>query len=292
MTSFKRSYKYFIFLSFIFFSHTLHCLPVEEFQKINDFFILTIPKSGTHLLIKFLYMVNIKTKLMPRAFRQLAWSDFPGDHEGAVVLPEEFEARMSLFKERQFVAIAHTNFSKVYKEFIARHPEYILILQIRDLRDILVSEVYFQWDRFEELLGPSTFDQKLTYLLRLHLEKTKTGILPIYRYAEEACSWMNNENVLICRFEDLVGEMGGGSCIQQENQILSLISMLGLTLSEEKLKTITSSLFGVEEAPRKITWTFRKGEIGTWKDHFKPSHIKEFNKEWGHLQVGLGYSLE
>lgn len=294
---FMNFFKFSLLLGISFFCN-FSSLRAEDTQWGNDFFVLTIPKSGTHLLVKLLYMMNTnmqsKSELftMSHIFPQLSWEHFPGDNEQAKVSMDDFEAAMLDFKNLQYCAIAHTNFSLLFKEFLKNHPEYIPVIQIRDLRDVLVSCVIFQWNWLEYELGPSTFDQKLLFLIQLRTQKTKTAILRLYRYAEEALSWMNHPNVVVCRFEDLVGEKGGGSRENQESQIVAIANKIGVSLSDEQLSLLISNLFGKDAAPEKVTWTFRKGEVGEWKQYFNAVHRKEFKRIWGNLQNGLGYSLD
>lgn len=282
----------------MFFLFNSSTLRAEDSQRRNDFFVLTIPKSGTHLLLKLLYMMNpnMKSKqhlfTMSHLFPQLNWEHFPGDNEEAKVLKDDFEVAMQYIKNLQYYAIAHTNFSLLFKGFSENHPEYIPILQIRDLRDVLVSCVYFQWNCFEDELGPSTFDQKLLFLIRLRNQKTRKPIIRIYRYVEEAVSWMHQPNVFVCRFEDLVGEKGGGSQEKQESQIVAIANKIGVSLSDEQLSILTTNLFGKDAAPEGVTWTFRKGEVGIWRQYFNSVHKEEFKRIWGSLQIGLGYTLD
>jgi len=63
-----------------------------------------------------------------------------------------------------------------------------------------------------------------------------------------------------------------------------LANCLGIELSQEKLDYITKNLFGG-------AGTFRKGQIGSWKDFFSKEQLCLFNQKWGIFQKALGYSL-
>ena len=41
----------------------------------------------------------------------------------------------------------------------------------------------------------------------------------------------------------------------------------------------------------KLDYTFRRGEIGMWKEYFTEEHLNEFEKRFGELQMAFGYPI-
>ncbi len=174
--------------------------------------------------------------------------------------------------------------------FALAKPEYVPFLQIRDLRDVLVSYVYFVKLSLEiEMGGVFSFDEMLTHLLQNNGSKYGTYI---ENQVKLAIDWLDVPHVVVLRFEDMIGAAGGGSVEAQAKTISSMAAVLGVPLSEEKLKNITDKLFGNSFASKDVPFsrTFREGKIGAWKKHFKPHHLKLFNAKWKKYQQALGYS--
>jgi hypothetical protein len=57
-----------------------------------------------------------------------------------------------------------------------------------------------------------------------------------------------------------------------------------VTLTDTQIRDAAHRLFGG-------TQTFRRGQIGGWRQHFKPEHIAAFKDVTGDLVVNLGYEL-
>jgi len=105
--------------------------------------------------------------------------------------------------------------------------------------------------------------------------------------ARTILDWENHPNAVHLRFEDLVGERGGGSNEKQSESIEVFCNALGVPITEEELGYLTENLWGVEK--KRISTTFRKGEIGSWKKYFKPMHIKSFKRRLGEELILLCY---
>jgi len=257
----------------------------------RDFYIVTIPKAGTHLLMKLLVMLTNKSFVFDQ-WEPLGGFRFEGDAQGYYIVDElAIEASQRWQSENQF-PVLHFNMAPVYKRFSLSHPEYIKIIQLRDLRDVCVSCAFFQSAEIEKEIGPSTFDKKLLYIINLDSHsRPVNGIFNIYRNAKEAIQWVNDPSVVISRFENLVGPKGGGTKRAQKQQISLIALKLRIHLNARKLKVVMEDLFGNKKGPQLPT-TFRQGQIGGWRDYFKPMHEVAFKKNLGKLQKKLGYSLD
>jgi hypothetical protein len=182
-------------------------------QKIEDFYVITLPKSGSHLLTKLIVML---TDWYPNGMHALY------DHLDQVS-ETEFEETVLQCQENHQFAFNHTgDFGALFDTFSKHHPEYISLLMIRNLRDVLVSYAFYVGDSLEE------------------------------------------------------------------QAIIHLAKSLNVDLTQEKLQQIQRELFGNSQGPA-ISGTFRSGQIGSWKNLFKPEHEELFLKHWNAFQIQLGY---
>lgn len=104
----------------------------------------------------------------------------------------------------------------------------------------------------------------------------------IPRNIKEAKKWLHDPKILVIRFEDLVGEKGGGSKEKQVQTIKNIAQFLEIELSDDKIEKICQSLWGG-------TWTFRKGTIGQWKEKFTEEHVRLFKEYLGQDLIDFGY---
>ncbi len=101
------------------------------------------------------------------------------------------------------------------------------------------------------------------------------------RNAYEQNRWMlYHPSVLNLRFEDLVGEEGGGSRASQEAAVERWARFLAIEVPVEEL---TKGLFG-------DTKTFHKGRVDSWRDAFQEHHLRAFEREFGDVLADYGYA--
>jgi len=102
-----------------------------------------------------------------------------------------------------------------------------------------------------------------------------------YREAYRQNKWLlYHPNVLKLRFEDLVGEEGGGSRPIQDAAVERWARFLAVNVPTEQL---TEGLFGG-------TRTFHEGRTDSWRDVFKEHHLRAFEREFGDVLVDYGYA--
>lgn len=98
-------------------------------------------------------------------------------------------------------------------------------------------------------------------------------------------NWMTIPGICIVKFEDLIGEKGGGDALKQLSTLKKISSHLNIKIPDKDLIDISNKLFGG-------THTFRKGQIGSWKKYFKTEHVEAFKKNAGNLLIKLGYEKD
>ncbi len=87
-------------------------------------------------------------------------------------------------------------------------------------------------------------------------------------------------NVLKIRFEDLVGEEGGGTSDKQREVVGRWADFLDV---ETPVDELCEGLFGG-------TKTFRAGRVEGWREAFKPRHEEAFVREFGDVLADYGYA--
>ncbi|RME60149.1 hypothetical protein D6779_02685, partial [Candidatus Parcubacteria bacterium] len=74
-----------------------------------------------------------------------------------------------------------------------------------------------------------------------------------------ASRWFEQPDVLVVRFEDLVGSKGGGDDNAQRKTIKQVFEHVGWDMADDDVQKIQENLFGG-------THTFRKGQIDAWRE--------------------------
>jgi hypothetical protein len=235
-------------------------LLVETVRIDASLIIATIPKSGTHLVENALRQITGLEPLQPEPDPLL------------FRLPQD--TLKGYFKNQPGNCFysSHLNYTPDNEQLALQLGKKIIMI-LRDPRDQVVSntywmhslpEVYTQWK------GQS-FDQ----ILRYNIE----NIVHFYAFW---LPWLYSPLTYTLRFEDLVGEKGGGSAHRQKMAIKLLAEELGYRLTSRKIEEIGQSLYG-------NSMTFRSGKIGSWKHHFNHEHKALFKKHGGKILRDLAY---
>lgn len=161
-----------------------------------------------------------------------------------------------------------------------------LVFLIRDPRDIVVSR--YKYITYMDKLHPaheamisaeSDADRlKLSIVGIDGLMRSIRGVL------ESFAPWILGADVLVCRFEDLIGEAGGGSALVQRESLEKIVSYLEYDHAALDLSRIQNLAFARKSS------TYRKGKIGGWKDEFEAAHEDLFYKEAGDMLNIFGYN--
>jgi len=164
------------------------------------------------------------------------------------------------------------------------------ILIIRDPRDVLVSFLHYVIKPEHELskdFKELSRDEQLEFAIRGGYAKTRgTQVLGIGQAFRSIINWKQSGNCLFVRFEDLVGEKGGGSKKKQSEAIKKICDYLEVSSDEKSISSLCESLFNPNSP------TFRKGQIGAWKKELTGDWIKTFNKTNADLLREFEYDIE
>jgi hypothetical protein len=94
--------------------------------------------------------------------------------------------------------------------------------------------------------------------------------------------WERDGGAAVAKFEDLVGTKGGGSAEAQRLAVGRVAEHLGVGVDEATMRAVEEGLFGAGR-------TFRKGQIGGWREEFSAEHARAVEEVLGPLLVELGY---
>lgn len=254
------------------------------------FTLITVPKSGSHLIIKALHLMTGTSPIWHVQFPSF-WC-VPPEH-----------------------GFLYTHFcvSDTLEDNYRSLPDLKKVILIRDLRDVAVSIVkqirktpwpgMSQADR-EAFLKLSP-DEQLLFAIQFEYDvyevaekAPNSNQVSLVRIAEQALCYAQDPTHLVIRYEDLVGNKGGGSSEKQCETLAALARFIECDLSQEKLSTIAAQLYGNDYNPfgkedlKNYRSTFAKGKIGSWKEAFKTEHILAFKEKMGHLLIQLGYEKD
>ena len=245
------------------------------------------PKSGTHLLYQILYSVP---GLQP-------WDDIVSVQALCGIMNTASHVRWK---------VGSAPDGSIVRSHLMHCDEILNVLQefdcktlfiYRDLRDVAVSharwvtkeeriflhDAYTQQANFDEQLMSSIKGVPLGTPFGSNVSQPDIGT-DFSRWQ----GWVSDPNAYAVKFEDLVGERGGGSEEKRLYLIEQILEYLGISLSSEQIKSrFASYALNPEESH-----TFRKGgkgSIGGWKALFKDEHKAAFKAVAGETLIELGY---
>ncbi len=226
----------------------------------------SIPKSGTNLLTRCLYLDGSLHRRMKRTIFQIG--------------RKKLRIYIGRLKSNQFL-VAHLHYSEEYERLL---KEYGIknILMIRDPRDILLSKlVYIKNDR-----GHYLFDyvKRLndTELLNLLLNGDDI-VIGLHDEIERFLQWTNSKDCLVVKYEELVGENGGGDYITQREAVDRIYKYIGKKLRSNELNYIARKLYSAASR------TFNKGKIGNWAHNVDAEQAEYITNSLTNVAEVLGY---
>lgn len=260
---------------------------------------VTIPKSGSHLLVKCLALLGIEgieyeyngllemTERKPKPYKELPIKKYASEAFGHLLnrIKEQTPRRSFLL---------HLPYAPKFETFFNQCTS-TNFLMIRDPRDQLISLAS------TSMQDPSKRDVHIKKaLLDMLLQSEKQvpwawrhracdvvwseGIVKFYK---SFLAWTKNKKFSVIRFENLVGPQGGGTTEAQIKEIKKITKHLGVSISDDKILEISHNLYG-------DTLTFQKGQSQQWKQYFTPRIKKAFKSIPGacKLLIDLGYEKD
>lgn len=159
----------------------------------------------------------------------------------------------------------------------------------RDPRDLLVSQVFFATDMYEDhgmhayYNSLPDFDERLKVAIT-GIDRDGLRMVNVKQRYEGVFQWLEQNNVLCIRFEDLINNRAATL-----HAMLDEVEKTGYAVPIAREKALPILMQAIQ--PKKSR-TFRSGKSGTWKEHFKEEHKKLFKDVARDLLVRLGYEKD
>ncbi|WP_273844801.1 sulfotransferase domain-containing protein [Rubrobacter calidifluminis] len=262
----------------------------------------SIPKSGTHLLLRLLILLGFEHfqkgirrdvlsgshPLLRRLLRAYGSERVPvGIDFPEYVSRRWLEGRLGRVPEGAVVS-AHCVYSPGFAG-ILREQGFRVVCILRDPRDTALSHMYYlkslpRHPAYREYMSLPGDHERLMFSIRggrlgrhvmRSLEERYRGFM----------EWEEEGGALMVRFEDLVGPKGGGSGEAQRRTVVRVAGHLGIRLDDERVEEICEGLFGAGR-------TFRRGRRGGWREEFSAEHVEAVKEVAGDLLVDLGYERD
>jgi hypothetical protein len=246
------------------------------------------PKAGTHVLSTLL-------RRLPKVLfsgRHHSLAEFRGpDQDGPEGEPEflwdNIRASYGRVRPGQFATghfPAHPQFVDLLRDLDMRS-----IVIFRDPRDMVVSTAFYIRSLPRHPLHevyrnfPTVSDAITAAILGVGPGPAGGGHPPVGQRLASYAPWLDEADVLTVRFEDLVGEHGGGSRQAQLTTVAAIAAHIDRPLDEAALRRVCDRVFSTSSA------TFRKGQIGDWRNHFTAEQVELFKHQAGDQLIRLGY---
>ncbi|NGX30837.1 MAG: hypothetical protein K940chlam8_00188 [Chlamydiae bacterium] len=259
----------------------------------ESFVLCTMPKSGSYLIEKSLNLL-IKKKAYY----------IPPKHIQRVFKQEITVPQLHFF-------FFHTHYP-VPLEFLDNNK---LILNIRDLRDVLISYLFFvsekesiayqrkvfdmvdksikkrkNFETFVEMVNDEKpVNERLCFILECAKDKDQDFLYLTNQFGNVFEIYtLDHPNIFVCRFEDLLSPRGGGDRLKQKETLKNVAQFLDVPLSESEADEIAHRLWGG-------TPTFRNRpgpKVGQWKQYFDDEIKTAFKEVFGEYLIYFGYEQD
>jgi hypothetical protein len=264
--------KTFLLLFFFYLNTFLLQAKQEPIQKYQPFCLITLAKSGSHLIHKALFEItgqkgvwassgdSIRRKISKK---QYLWTHF--------CVSPQLEKHLSPIKK---------------------------IILIRDLRDVCISAANAIYEDITKSAHTPknylpdfcqlSFSARLACVLKEDCQMKAMDDALVWNFSNsfpQAVSFAKNPQVLVCKYEELVGPNGGGTLEAQYAAIQKIGDFLGICLKMREIKRIASVIYGNSR-------TFRKGKIENWKMEFDAVHKDLFKDRFNSYLIELGYEVD
>jgi len=238
------------------------------------------PKSGSHLLLQIL---NGFTKIMPYSYvaaEPIRTINKTGGRRSAKDVANDIKRVPQGVIGWGYVEASSENVA------VLCETERVNYFIYRDPRDLLVSQVFFATDMYEDhgmhafYKSLPDFGERLKVAIT-GIERDGIKMVSVKQRYEGVFKWLEQPYVKCIRFEDLINKRN-----VTLNAMLDEVEKTGYKIPIARAKALEI----LDEAiqPKK-SHTFRSGKTGDWKDHFTIEHKALFKDVTGDLLVKLGY---
>ncbi|RMH61702.1 MAG: glycosyltransferase, partial [Calditrichaeota bacterium] len=233
----------------------------------------SLPKAGTNLLTKALRMMPgiTETSLHFGNSTQNTSGQKGATLPIGVDMPkpyslEAFRRQLNALPEHSFLS-AHIPYTETAAR-VLREQGIPILLMLRDPADVALSHATYVTKTPEHPLH--AYYQTLSEDARILFSITggranDVTLLSLEERLQSIVRWMDEPNVTVIRFEELVGARGGGDDAAQRETLKKIARTIGVDADDSVLNDIQHQLFGG-------TGTFNKGVRGAARQRFTREH--------------------
>jgi hypothetical protein len=242
-----------------------------------------MPKSGSHLLLQvlqglcqvapFAYVENqpvrVLTRLGEKRTQQAILTDLYSLPRGAIgwgYLPAAPE----------------------YRDVLTQ-PGWVNYFILRDPRDMVISQVYYATEMYEQhrmrayYLSLPDFNARLKVAIQ-GVNQEGAHLPDIRERFDRFLGWLDCPGVLAVKFEALIADREGSI-----HAILDHLEAAGCPIPLQRDLAVQKVVEAIQ--PKKSP-TFRKGRSGEWRNLFTDEHKQLFKQVTGDLLTRLGYEKD
>lgn len=249
------------------------------------------PKSGTHLLNQILYSTSQLSR----------WDNILSVRSWSGMMNTRAHLRSKLWTAPDgAVVMSHLTYGPDALEILAEHETRRLFIY-RDLRDVAASHARWVSNEPRHFLHDIYTRHLLTEDERLLASIVGTPLgTPFGSNVSHPDigtdfarwqPWIDDDETLAVRFEDLVGARGGGSEQRRLETIVQIFDHLEITMSDRDVR----ERFGSTDLDPGESITFKQGRGGQvhgWRTVFKDEHIEAFKRVAGRQLIEIGYETD
>jgi len=268
----------------------------------------SIPKGGTHLLLKLVYLLGIHDDpnrfwlgagQINRGFISFNKLVKGGYRKEIVTIGCETPVQVGVnWLNKKLSQIpdgnsfgAHCNYSEALSQ-VLKSNDIKPVCIIRDPRAIAASHMHYimTWEKhfFHKSYMELNSDKER---LKFSITGGKLGkfdVAPLSERYLNFYNWNLDSSAICVRFEDLVGPNGGGEQLKQYEAIQKVSKHLNVELSESDIQAIASNVYGSSNT-HTTSNTYRKGKIDSWREELDRELIKILDEEVVEILNKFGY---
>lgn len=238
--------------------------------------LVAVPKCGTHLVRRLLNVSGM------RAAREI----FYNTEETVRILDDMLAAC------RGDALVTHLQARREYLEVARAHGARVVFIT-RDPRDQVVSHAFHYRLHEEHPLHPYFRDEvpELDDAILAVIRGIGPGpwghLADVDTFFRMFLPWRERDGVYHTTFERLVGPAGHGAADAQRSEVEAILAHIGFPVATRAAaRAVATRVFS------KVSPTFRRGQIGSWREHFTARHRAAFKEVAGPLLIDLGYERD
>jgi len=268
----------------------------------------SLPKSGTHLLIRFLEllgyvenhpglgggMIKPSHRNPIRAYFTNKKRCINGDKEECFSIDLDdlnnkikksyLDKYINSIDNNHFI-MGHLPYSKELDDYLNNNGMKFFYI-IRDPRAVLLSYYNHQHKDptypFHYYFKDKTIKESYKDVLN-GMKINNVVLSPLKDRVKNSQCWLHSRNAFGIKFEELIGPKGGGDLTIQLKTISNALEFLGLNKTSSEIAEIADKVFYPKSE------TFHKGQIDSWKEEFDDEMLHYINYEIGELLIELNY---